>query len=97
MQSQITSPTVCDDCRASRPNFFARYRDFLLSRDTIIAFINAVLLLAGFIVSISGAPDTGRWLYLGSAVIGGIPLFLLASKAVFIRHDITAGFMASLL
>jgi Cd2+/Zn2+-exporting ATPase len=95
MQSQITSPTVCDDCRASRPNFFARYRDFLLSRDTIIAFINAVLLLAGFIVSISGAPDTGRWLYLGSAVIGGIPLFLLASKAVFIRHDITAGFMAS--
>lgn len=95
MQSQITSPAVCDDCRASRPNFFARYRDFLLSRDTIIAFINAVLLLAGFIVSISGAPDIGRWLYLGSAVIGGIPLFLLASKAVFIRHDITAGFMAS--
>ncbi len=95
MQSQITSSVVCDDCRASRPNFFARYRDFLLSRDTIIAFINAVLLLAGFIVSISGAPEIGRWLYLGSAVIGGIPLFLLASKAVFIRHDITAGFMAT--
>ncbi|MBE0695372.1 MAG: cation-translocating P-type ATPase [Anaerolineaceae bacterium] len=95
MQSPITSSAICDDCRASRPNFFARYRDFLLSRDTIIAFINAVLLLAGFIVSIFGAPDTGRWLYLGSAVIGGIPLFLLASKAVFIRHDITAGFMAS--
>lgn len=95
MQSQITSSAICEDCRASRPNFFARYRDFLLSRDTVIAFINAVLLLAGFIVSISGAPDIGRWLYLGSAVIGGIPLFLLASKAVFIRHDITAGFMAS--
>lgn len=95
MQSQITNSAICEDCRASRPNFFARYRDFLLSRDTVIAFINAVLLLAGFIVSISGAPDTGRWLYLGSAVIGGIPLFLLASKAVLIHHDITAGFMAS--
>ncbi len=95
MDNQITNSIECADCRASKPNFFARYRDFLLSRDTIIAFINAVLLLAGFIVSISGAPGTGRWLYLGSAVIGGIPLFLLAGKAVFIHHDITAGFMAS--
>ncbi|KPL88763.1 hypothetical protein ADN01_03640 [Levilinea saccharolytica] len=72
-----------------------RYRDFLLSRDTIIAFINAVLLLAGFLVSVFGRPEIGKWLYLGSAVIGGIPLFLLAGKAVFINHDITAGFMAS--
>lgn len=95
MENQITNAIDCEDCRASRPNFFARYRDFLLSRDTIIALINAVLLLAGFILSISGAPDTGRWFYLGSALIGGIPLFLLAGKAVFIRHDITAGFMAS--
>jgi Cd2+/Zn2+-exporting ATPase len=95
LENQVTNSIDCADCRASKPNFFARYRDFLLSRDTIIAFINAVLLLAGFIVSISGAPDTGRWLYLGSAVIGGIPLFLLAGKAVFIHHDITAGFMAS--
>jgi Cd2+/Zn2+-exporting ATPase len=81
--------------RESRPNFFMRYRDFLCSRDTIIALINAILLLAGFIVSITGFPAAGKWLYLGSAVIGGIPLFLLAGKAVFIRHDITAGFMAS--
>jgi Cd2+/Zn2+-exporting ATPase len=95
MQDQIAASIECADCRASRPTFFSRYRDFLLSRDTIIAFINAVLLLAGFIISIFGAPDAGRWLYLGSAVIGGIPLFLLAGKAVFIRHDITAGFMAS--
>lgn len=91
----MTNSIECTDCRASRPTFFARYRDFLLSRDTIIAFINAVLLLAGFIVSVAGAPDTGQWLYLGSALIGGIPLFLLATKAVFIRHDITAGFMAT--
>jgi Cd2+/Zn2+-exporting ATPase len=95
VENQIISSIDSTDCHASRPNFFSRYQDFLLSRDTIIAFINAVLLLAGFIVSISGAPNTGRWLYLGSALIGGIPLFLLAGKAVFIHHDITAGFMAS--
>lgn len=95
MENQRLNSIDCTDCRANRPPFFARYRDFLLSRDTIIAFINAVLLLSGLIVSLSGAADIGRWLYLGSAVIGGIPLFLLASKAVFIRHDLTAGFMAS--
>jgi Cd2+/Zn2+-exporting ATPase len=96
VENQMTNSIECADCRASRPNFFARYRDFLLSRDTIIAFINAMLLLAGFIVSVFGAPEIGHWLYLGSAVIGGIPLFLLAGKAVLIRHDITAGFMASI-
>jgi Zn2+/Cd2+-exporting ATPase len=95
LQDQIAASIDCPDCRASRPNLFARYQDFLLSRDTIIAFINAILLLAGLIFSISGRPETGRWLYLGSAVIGGIPLFLLAFKAVVIRHDLTAGFMAS--
>ncbi len=95
METQITNTSNCGDCRTSKPNFFARYRNFLLSRDTIIAFINALFLLVGFIISLSGKPEIGRWLYLGSAVIGGIPLFLLAGKAVFIRHDITAGFMAS--
>ncbi len=95
MTVKVEASIDCADCRASKPNFFIRYRDFLLSRDTIIAFINAVLLLVGFIVSISGLPDVGKWLYLGSAIIGGIPLFLLAGKAVIINHDITAGFMAS--
>ncbi len=85
----------CEDCRTRRSSFFARYRDFLLSKETIIAFINGVLLLAGFIVSVIGAPGVGRWLYFGSAVIGGLPLFMLASKAVIIRHDVTAGFMAA--
>ena len=95
MENQMTASIDTAACTASRPNFFARYRDFLLSRDTIIAFINAFLLLVGFIVQISGAPLVGHWIYLASAVIGGIPLFLLAGKAVLIRHDITAGFMAS--
>ncbi len=85
----------CPDCRTARPGFFSRYRDFLLSKETIIALINGSLLLAGFIVSTAGQPGIGRWLYFASAVIGGIPLFTLASKAVFLQHDITAGFMAS--
>ncbi len=91
-----TSPAEeCLDCRSQHPNFFARYRDLLLSKETIIAFINAVLLLAGFIVSVAGAPQVGRWLYLASAVIGGMPLFLLAARSVIFKRDITAGFMAS--
>jgi Cd2+/Zn2+-exporting ATPase len=96
MEIQLTDPIQCEgDCRTIRPGFYIRYRDFLLSKETIIAFINGVLLLAGFVVSLFRAPEIGRWLYFGSAVIGGIPLFMLASKAVFIKHDITAGFMAS--
>ena len=52
MSNEFSPADTCGDCRASQPNFFARYRDFLLSRDTIIAFINAVLLLAGFVVAL---------------------------------------------
>ncbi len=85
----------CEDCRTTKTTFYNRYRDFLLSKETIIAFINGSLLLAGFIVTLSGSPQVGRWLYFASAVIGGIPLFMLASRAVFKNHDITAGFMAS--
>jgi Cd2+/Zn2+-exporting ATPase len=96
IELQLNDPIQCDgDCRTIKQGFFTRYRDFLLSKETIIAFINGFLLIAGFIVSLAGAPEIGRWLYFGSAVIGGIPLFMLASKAVFIKHDITAGFMAS--
>jgi Cd2+/Zn2+-exporting ATPase len=95
MEIQATDAIQCEDCRTTKTTFLSRYRDFLLSKETIIAFINGVLLLAGFIVSVSGAPQVGHWLYFGSAVIGGIPLFMLASKAVFKNHDITAGFMAS--
>jgi len=62
---------------AARPGIFTRYRSFLLSKETIIAIINGSLLLAGFVVSIAGAPQIGQWLYLASAVIGGIPLFML--------------------
>ncbi len=95
MQTQMTASLDCADCRASRPNFFARYRDFLLSRDTLLTLANVTLLLAGFIVSMLGAPGAGKWLYLAAAVIGGLPLFLFAAKGLFLRGDITAGVMAS--
>jgi Cd2+/Zn2+-exporting ATPase len=96
MEIHLTDPTRCEgDCHTVKQGFYTRYHDFLLSKETIIAFINGFLLIAGFIVSLAGSPEIGRWLYFGSAVIGGIPLLMLASKAVIIKHDITAGFMAS--
>ncbi len=97
MQNQA-SAILPPASRSARPGLLARYRGFLLSKETIVAFINASLLLIGLVVSLSGWPQaaqTGRWFYLASAVIGGMPLFILASKAVILHHDITAGLMAS--
>jgi len=85
----------CPVCHETRPGFFARYRDFLLSRDTILTFLNALLLLTGFAFSIFGAAGAGRWLYLASALVGGTPLFIFAAKGLIVRRDITAGVMAS--
>jgi Zn2+/Cd2+-exporting ATPase len=94
MQDQASAlPSTAS--QSTRPGLFSRYRSFLLSKETIIAFINAALLLVGLVVSLSGRPVAGRWFYLASAVIGGIPLFILAGKAVILNHDITAGLMAS--
>ena len=84
------------DRQASHAGFLVHYRDFLLSKETIVASINGLLLVAGFVASaVLDTPAIGRWLYLASAVIGGMPLFILAARNVFVRHDITAGVMAS--
>lgn len=96
MQTETVASIECQDCRIVKQTIFTRYRDFLFSKETIIAFINGVLLLSGFFVSILGNPSIGNWLYFASAVIGSIPLFILAGKAVLLKHDITAGFMASI-
>ena len=81
MENQMTSAADCADCRVSPPpSFFIRYRDFLLSRDTLLTFANVALLLIGFIISLLGAPGAGKWLYLAAAIIGGLPLFLLLPK-----------------
>ncbi len=95
MENQTATPLTCADCRTSSPNFFTRYRSFLLSRDTLLTFANVTLLLTGCIVSLLGVPGVGKWLYLAAAIIGGLPLFLFAAKGLFLRGDITAGVMAS--
>jgi len=61
----------------------------------MLVLLNALLLLAGFSISLAGAPQVGRWLYLASALIGETPLFAFAAKGLIIHHDITAGVMGS--
>ena len=74
MELESTALQNCPDCRVQKQTFFARYRDFLLSRDTLLTFGNALLLIAGFVVTnILGQPDQEKWLYLASALLGGIP------------------------
>lgn len=86
----------CPDCRVQNTSFFTRYRDFLLSYETLMTFGNGFLLILGVVFSILlNQPATGKWLYLISALIGGTPLFIFAAKQVLIKHDITAGVMAS--
>lgn len=96
MELESTVLENCPDCRVQKQNFFQRYREFLLSYETLMTFTNGILLIAGFVVStLAGNPGVGRWLYLASALVGGIPLFIFAAKQIFIKHDITAGVMAS--
>ncbi len=84
------------DCKGQKLSLFTRYREFLLSYETLMTFANGILLALGFVFSFFlMQPDTGKWLYLVSALVGGIPLFVFAAKQVFIKHDITAGVMAS--
>ncbi|MCI0521766.1 MAG: cation-translocating P-type ATPase [Chloroflexi bacterium] len=83
------------NCTPKRQTFFERYRDFLLSRDSILTFLNALFLLTGFTLFLVGQNNLSRWSYLVSALVGGTPLFIFAAKGLFIRRDITAGVMAS--
>jgi Zn2+/Cd2+-exporting ATPase len=95
MDTRATTLTGYVSCCLNRFTFFHRYRDFLLSRDTLLTFANVALLLAGLFVSILGAPVIGRWLYLSAALAGGLPLFIFAAKGLLLKGDITAGVMAS--
>lgn len=94
MDAFLQKPASCE-CQPDQTFFLQRYRKFLLSPGTLIVLANGILLLAGFLASITGAPQPGRFLYLASALIGGTPLFLMAAKGLILRHDITAGMMAS--
>lgn len=96
MEMESTIIENCPDCRIQKQTFFGRYRDFLLSYETLMTFANGILLVLGVIFSvILKKAEIGKWLYLASALVGGIPLFVFAAKQVFIKHDITAGVMAS--
>lgn len=89
------SAIECTACGGARRSFFQRYRDFLLSKETITTFANGLLLALGFACSVAGAPQAARWLYLASALVGGTPLFLFAAKGLLLRRDLTAGVMVS--
>jgi|YNPBryantNP2012_1023418.scaffolds.fasta_scaffold04190_6 Cd2+/Zn2+-exporting ATPase len=95
MDSQAVSVISCD-CHPPRQSFFTRYRDFLLSRDTILVFLNALTLLAAFALSLLGKPQIARWVYLLSALIGGTPLFVFTARQIIVEHEFTSGVMASI-
>ena len=86
---------LSDRLHPTSSSFIKRYHKFLFSKETIVAFLNGILLLAGFCAFLVGRGNISRWLYLSSAVIGGMPLFILSAKGLIIHHDITAGVMAS--
>jgi Cd2+/Zn2+-exporting ATPase len=83
-------------CKKTPSGFFARYRGFFLSPGTLITTANAVLLLAGFLVSLTARAQLANWLYLASALIGGAPIFKLAIGNILRRFDLTAGVMVSI-
>jgi Cd2+/Zn2+-exporting ATPase len=78
-----------------KTSFWSRYRDFLLSRNTILAFSGALLLVIASILYMRGYEEIGDWIFLASALIGGLPLFLLAGQKLIFERDITVGVMAS--
>jgi heavy metal translocating P-type ATPase len=95
----IEAPTAlqCATCRPPnrRLSFLDRYRDFLLSTSTLVTVACAILLLAGFIVSLLVQDRLpSNILYAASALVGGSPIFLLAFRGIK-RLDLTAGVMVS--
>jgi heavy metal translocating P-type ATPase len=95
MISNEASARDCKSCAPPKPNFFVRYRDFLLSRDSILTFLNALFLVIGFFLVLAGQYQLSRAAFLLSALVGGTPLFIFAAKGLIINRDITAGVMAS--
>ena len=78
-----------------QPSFFARYRGFLLSTNTLVAIANGVLLLAGAAVQwLLGNTPAANVLYIASALIGAFPVFILAINGIR-KGNLTAGVMVS--
>jgi Cd2+/Zn2+-exporting ATPase len=87
---------MCTTCQKTPPGFFQRYKGFLLAPGTIITYINALLMVLGFVAEWAGQDVAARWLFLASAIIGGAPIFKLAAVNIFTRFDLTAGVMVSI-
>jgi Cd2+/Zn2+-exporting ATPase len=88
--------TACTTCQKTPPGFFQRYQGFLLAPGTIITYVNALLMVLGFIAEFAGQAVAAKWLFLASAIIGGAPIFKLAAVNVWARFDLTAGVMVSI-
>ena len=94
--AQATAGPVCTTCQKTPSGFFRRYQGFLLAPGTIIACVNAGLMIAGFVAEFAGQAIAARWLFAASAIIGGAPIFKLAAVSVWTRFDLTAGVMVSI-
>jgi Cd2+/Zn2+-exporting ATPase len=74
--------------------FLERHRDFLLSWKTLVTLGNGLLLLAGLITSWAAGSDVGKWVYLASALLGGVPIVARALWGV-LHGDILIDLMVA--
>ena len=95
MISDEASALECKSCAPPKPNFFARYRDFSLSRDSISDLFECAFISSWFFPGAGWPIPVKPYAFLLSALIGGTPLFIFAARGLIINHDITAGVMAS--
>lgn len=80
---------------ARQPSFFARYRGFLLSTNTLATIANGLLLLVGAIISVGFRNlPLANIFYIASTLAGGFPVFILAANGIM-KMDLTAGVMVS--
>ncbi len=79
-----------------RFSFLERYRGFLLSTNTLATVGNAILLLAGLVADwVLHLPAPAAALYVAATLVGGGPIFLLATRGI-LKRDLTAGVMVSI-
>lgn len=98
IQPQYNEAVKCETCRAGKSEFsqFQQYQDFLLSRDTLLTFGCLLTLIVGAIIHFVLTPKIAEWVFLFSALLGGLPLLIFTARSVIIEKDFTAGVMATL-
>ena len=95
----IQETSTLDDCschpQGVKLSFTTRYRDFLLSTNTLATVGNSILLLAGLIADlVLRMPTPANALYIAATLVGGGPIFALAARGI-LKRDLTAGVMVS--